>query len=262
MSRPEEQPQSEEQKTQEPSELDQLKQQLEEERKIRESVMQDPDFVNLLKAKQEGKKVKLGFGDDEEPEQKPQKVSMKDKFGLNEAKPKTLDDIDRLSNSKLLDILSDTVEEYVQMAIEETVTTAEKNLGARFESLESTQEKIKNAIIQQAQQTGAAALSNKYSDFNQYAEAAFKYAQTSNLPLEDAYLLVKAKQRGNMPPADETETERPLIAPTRMRDLPTSHRASSKDGEPDGRPTTNLRGFRNALSNAFDRASRKSEFTR
>ncbi len=262
MPRPEEKPQSEQKETpqSDQSELTQVKQQLEEERKIRESVMQDPDFVALLKAKQEGKKVKLGFADDEVVEDKP-KPSMKDKFGLNEAKPKTLDDLDRLSNSKLLDILSDTVEEYVQTTIESTVKNAEKALGKRFEVLESTQDKIKNAIIQQAQQTGAAALGSKYPDFSQYANDAFKCAQISNLSLEDAYLLVKAKQRGNTPPADETETERPLIAPTRMRDVPSRHHSSDTDEIAERSPTTR-RGFRDALSNAFDRASRKSDFSR
>jgi len=225
-------------------------------------VLSDPDFAALLRAKQEGKPVKIGTVDDE-PKEPVKKKSMKDMFGISDSRAATPEDLDHLPNSKLMDILADSIEDYVSTALKTTVTEASKNIDARFKEFESTQEKIKAAIIDQARNTGAQVMSTKYPDFNNYAQEAFKTAQTSNLSLEDAYLLIKAKKRGLAPDISETEYERPTAVPTRMRDI-ASRRSAEGDERDAGHqaPPSNYRNFRLALSSAFDKASRKQDFSR
>jgi len=254
-------PQSE--KTPTPEELqaqvEKLQAQLQEEQKIRSDVLADPDFASLLKAKQSNKSVKIVSED--ELEKAPEKKSLKDAFGLNPQKQTatSVEDLDRLPNSKLMDILADSIEDYVSSALSGTLDSATKVLDKRFAVIEDTQNKIKNAIIEQAKTTSSATMASRYPDFNQYAEEAFKVSQTTALNLEDAYLLVKAKKRGLAPEVSEVETERPATVPTRMRNR---QPAENNPTETPERPASNHRGFRMALSSAFDRASRRQDFSR
>jgi len=192
-------------------EVEQLRKQLEEERKIREQVLSNPQMKMALQAIRDGKELTVKEKEALE-EKKP--VSMKDRFSKKDA-PIDPDKLNEMSMSEAIGTLSDVIEDYIEQRLKESIEQVARPLDDRFKQLQANQDNLSKALIEQAKRTGATIMQKTYQDFDAYQEEAFKAVEQYGMSLEDAYVFVKAKKSANIPPKDELDTERPSIIPSR-----------------------------------------------
>lgn len=226
-----------------------LEKQLAEEKRLREQILNDPDMRAVLEAKKSGKPIKFAS---EEAAPVIEKKSLRDEFGL---KPEAAnrDDFNKMSNAELLEILSDSVETYVGSAIEEAVAKSSNVLGNQFKTLQDNQNKLAQALIEQAKRTGADMMSKQYQDFNTYQEDAMKLVETHGLTLEDAYILAKSKKAASVPPVNEITSERPSIPASRR-----PFARTSEDEQRGERVISTSRRFKDLVSSAAENALNRS----
>ena len=142
------------------------------------------------------------------------KSSMKDRFGPS-AKETSISDINDMSISEALDLMTGVVEDYVESRLNETVETFSGPLDKRFQHLNQGQEKLAAAILEQAKRTGSMLMKSTHTDFETYQAEAYEYVTKYGIPLEEAYVIVKNKHKDAVPPRTESDVERPSRIPSR-----------------------------------------------
>ena len=233
------------------SKIDELEARLAEEEKIRQGVLEDPDFKVLLEAKGKGEKVKVVTGEEPKETSPEKKPSMKDKFGL---KPDEVD-VTTLDNEGLLKVITDAVEDYE--IFEDAVSKTSRVVDDKFNTVLTSQQKLQQAIIAQAKETGSVQMLKQYPDFEEYATEAWKYVELKGLNLHEAYLLAKSKRQQQN---NELSSEQPNTPPSRSFDF--SRQRGETSLEPDQNKRRSFatgRRFRDSLGRAFDRAYGKKK---
>lgn len=240
--------------------IEQLQQQLaesqeklQEAERLRGTILQDPDIRAVLEAKAAKKPVKVTSSDDEPA---PAKKSLREVFGKKPEVDRENVDYDQLTQSQFLDIISESIETYVEDRLKSTVDTSFKIVGQKFDEVLSAQEKLNRAVQQQALSSGAAELTTKYPDFGAYdLKAVQEVMKRTGLGMEDAYLLLKAKNASANP---TTDLERPTDMPLRENRSATPFNRR-KAAETDNRSETATRNFRDIVNRGVSRALRPQE---
>jgi len=223
--------------------LDASKKQLQDEAQLREQVLADETIMAVLKAKKDGKEIEVV---EKQPEEKP---SLRREIqGEPDLKP-SWGNLDQMSNSEMLNVLIPAVEELVNKTSSQTRKESEVLVGKRLDMIESNQGKLHKALIAQAAATGISTMRNTHPDFEDFSEDAFKVMEKTGLSLEDAYLLVKAKEGTRIPARENVETERPS-SPIVSRPRKRESRRSEEDYP---RRTSGTRSFRDIVGSALDK---------
>ena len=211
---------------------------LKEETDLRKKILSDEAIVSVLHARRDGKKVSV-------VEDKTQTLAQTLR---GDEKPSN-NDVNEMSNKELFDVLVPAVEERIAAAIENATSQATRGIDERFDAVASNQNKLHTALVKQAAAAGITTMRASHSDFDQYGEDAIKVAQTTGLPIEDAYILVKGRAGLNVPSRREVESERPSSAPSGKQ--PVRRRESLEDEAP-RRRISGARSFRELVREGVD----------
>ncbi len=118
--------------------------------------------------------------------------------------------MNELTNSELLEVLVPAIEEKIKAQIVESRDDAVGEADIRFKKLETNQNILHGAITEQLAAAQTVRLSEKYIDFDQFKDDTMNVRKEHpNLPIEECYLLAKAKAGSTIPSANEVGTERP-----------------------------------------------------
>ena len=219
-------------------------------------VLSNPQVQKALRAVAEGKELDIV------EEKETVEPSMKALLGK---KPKEVidedTDLDALSNSELVDIISYVVDKYVGETKSAADTAYEERLGLINGKIDKTNE----LLLGFAANKTVSDLEAKHADFD-----AFKPAMTDiinkypNMAIEDAYTLAKGSKLISSPSPQHTESEKPESSsltpawvPVHLRNLETGDKTKS-DGVVDTplrMPYSNSRNFRAMVSEAAQRRS-------
>lgn len=229
--------------------IEEMTRQLDNEKKLREQILSDPDMKAVLEAKRAGKPIKVA---EVSNEPKIEKKSLKDEFGLN-PEPAKRDDFNRMSNAELLDILTDSVETYVSASIDDAIQRSSSVIGGQFKNLQDNQNKLAQALVEQAKRTGAESMSKMHDDFQNYQEDVYKLVEHNGLTIEDAYILAKSKKAASVPPANELSSERPTTPASRR-----PFAVTRQEGESRERAGSTTKRFRDLVTGAAENVMQRS----
>jgi hypothetical protein len=159
--------------------------------------------------------------------------------------------VNQLTNEELLNVMVPAVEELVTSAVNDAVQSNTKKFDATIDQLAIGQNKLRNAMINQAAATGVMTMRGNFPDFDQYKEDVLKVMGQSGLSIEDAYLLVKAKVGSTVPPERGTHGERPsTVLPHQPARRPAGAR---DDGVRSSRRVSGTQDFRRLLDEGIDK---------
>jgi len=172
---------------------------------------------------------------------------LKEAFGIKkEAKqPKSLDDINSLSNAEMMEIFADAVENMVEATKQEAASEIELN----FKGLESKFDNVVGHLMKKEADVEISRVRAANKDFDEYKddirEVLKKHQEFS---VEDAYDWVKMKEKKGEIASKHIDSEKP------DKDLSASDEdvVRSKK-QPEGKPLSSNRQFRLNLEEAIDR---------
>ena len=116
------------------------------------------------------------------------------------------DDFNDLSHTEIANVIADAVEK----AMDARVTQASDTVGLRIDETDGTIKKLYTMIGQMQASQQLSDLRGGNKDFDTYREDTVavlkKYPM---MEIVDAFALAKSQRKGDVPPAEEIETERP-----------------------------------------------------
>ncbi len=247
---PDPEPKPSQKETELQTKLEAAQKQLTEEQSLRQEVLQDPEIIQILQARRENKKVAVTPVVEAEPK------SMKSRFRQPEDNVNQTDKLDALSNSELVDVISNVVEQHVEDQIKSAADGLADPLNKRFGVIESNQQKLHSALLKQHAAAGVLAMQNNHKDFPQYQEAVLKIMSETGLSLERAYIIAKGEVENQIPGERGTVTERPSAA---LVNLPGGRMPVHREQNTPERATSTTRRFRGLVDGAVDKVLAKRD---
>lgn len=161
-------------------------------------------------------------------------------------------DIESLTNSELLDLVGNVVDQYVTARSDTLKEELQQSSSGMAEQLKKTNIALSQLLVRQTVADARA----KHPDLDQYMEGIVKLMDdTPGLTLEKAYVLAKAMNMQKEPPHPGQATERessPIGQHSPLAEM--RKRSSSSRDIRSNRPTRDSSAlFKDILSNAFDR---------
>jgi len=172
---------------------------------------------------------------------------LKAAFGIKkeEKAPKSLDDINSLSNAEMMEIFADAVENMVEATRQEASSEIDQN----FKGLESKFDNVVSHIMRKEADVELQRLKTTNKDFDNYTDDIRKVLkQHQDFTLEDAYDWVKMKEKKGEIAPKHVESEKP------DKDLSASDEDVVRSKrQPEGKKISSKRQFRMNLEEAIDR---------
>jgi hypothetical protein len=165
------------------------------------------------------------------------------------------DKVNELTNTQLLDVVSDAVEKM----FDSRAQIAMKEFGKNLAEVNERIEKVQGTVMQQLAIQGIEAARREFSDFDKFGPEIQKVVQDyPMLGINDAYFLAKSRKAKDMPSREQLDSERPDSTATRPHTgvdeakRRVDERRESK--QEDKKRHLGRRGFREILSDGIDKA--------